>query len=830
MTRTRNFSTKNDFVDNHFPLLDSTIAGGKKSCKNGTTPEKPPKAASEPTTSANTGTTSKDPIAPPKGSLIPAAQALSHKLDDSFDDANQHNAIVLTNSQVPSTSKDNTTTTHLPPNKNKLSFSADTSFTNLTVGKEVRCTMPPKKQPGLPTPPQPTLYSKVAASTTPLSTKKLSTTTTKQSKTTKQTTSPHIDPAPGEKSADPVPQLYSFVARVTLSVPNCNSMWLKVMNMLAFRMNILKKKDPTATYQNLHDPNKQASTIQELPCLEDFLDDWSCFKHIKSDFRNFTLDAGRTKKFRGSQLIGCSMEPKKLLADTFLELDNGLDESIGGGKITFEYKPLQVVETERNWILFGIPGTDIHPESFGNMVRPFLQHAMWKMSDKNPTKYPASKYSGSLPDFVINISYAQNVPFKMAEKLPPQAKLLIHFEMRQSDSELFQEIFRFISLSKLDKRMFGQFARFHKGPPPGASQIDREGLGHMLQNHVTVVRSMGKVPLPGIMHPDKIMPCLMTDNTDGEPRESVHISLRRIMMKQRIGKPKIWQCILPNANGGWDGHYANGFGCGKHRQKALAWAVCSSAHLRFHLLKKGVLPESITDFINQVFTCKSASEAFSAKLIRGEVYTYGAASAANMCTDLENSGWIDISLGMSETSQETHTYRRPQIALKVNRDLASHNFSTDRNPDITDTGSVAYSARGDTTLGGDIEIIDKQDNEEVTISKEEDVQSYITMDGSTESQLWNGKKRPTDTSFNVENMEVEIAIPTFTRPRSRETENDMESCIADLQRQIEILRSTNKTLLATAAAKPGITYNESHIPSNVSEKADDSGKGGGGMH
>jgi len=189
------------------------------------------------------------------------------------------------------------------------------------------------------------------------------------------------------------------------------------------------------------------------------------------------------------------------------------------------------------------------------------------------------------------------------------------------------------------------------------------------------------------------------------------------MMKQRIGKPYVWQCILPNASGGWDGYYANGLGCGEHRQRALSWAVCVPAHLRFHLLRRGVLVESMADFINQVFTCESASEAFQAKMINGKVYTNGAAAAANMRIDIENSGWIDVALGNTENSNQPLVLSRPKIALKINGDLAAHNFTTNRNPEINDTGSVAYSTSGDTTLGdGDYTIV--EDDEVVEIARD----------------------------------------------------------------------------------------------------------------
>ncbi len=393
---------------------------------------------------------------------------------------------------------------------------------------------------------------------------------------------------------------------------------------------------------------------------------------------------------------------------------------------------MQVVDTDRNWILFGVP-SETHPESFGNMLRPFLQHAMEKMRDKNPTKYTAPKYAGRIPEFVINIMYA-NVLYKMSEGLPGHTKLCIHIEIRQSDLDLFKEVFRFIKIAKLEKKIFGPFAHFYCAPAPGAPMSEREECGNMLQNHVALIRSLGKVSLPGIMFPDKIMACEMKDNEDGEGRDTVNISLHQIMMKQCIGRPKVWQCILPNSGGGWDGFYANGLGCGMHRQQALNWAVCVPAHLRFHLLHKGVTVDSVTDFINQVFTCESAAKAFDAKLVNGEVYTFNAASAASMRNDIMSCGWIDLSLGQNNATpaDADKVHSRPKIVLRENGDLSAHNFHTDRNPppvSVSDAASVAFSTSGETTLGdGDYDNLDDDPNVKLVEHKAEEDNS---MSGET---------------------------------------------------------------------------------------------------
>lgn len=596
------------------------------------------------------------------------------------------------------------------------------------------------------------------------------------------------------------------------------------MNLLAYAINVLRHTDKDASYICLKDTNLQAATIQELPKLTSFFNDWSYFEHTLEEFKHYQLAPGKVRKYRASVFIGCNQEPKNLLSNTLLDLDKDLDASLGGGKVTLAYKEMQVVDTDRHWILFGVP-SETNPEAFSNLLKPFLMHELIKMKDKNPTKYDGAKFA-SLPEFVLSVMYVQNVPFKMTEGLPAHAKQCIHIEIRQSDKDLFKELFKFITLTKSDKKHFGQFARFHYGCPPGSSLTERETIGGMLQNHIAVVRSMGKVSLPGIMHPDKLISCLRD-----QPRPTVQISLRRILMKQKIGRVKVWQCILPNSGGGWDGYYANGFGCGEHRSQALHWAVCVPAHLRFHLIRRGVLVESVKDFIDSVFTYDTAQEAFGAKLIQGKVYTQSAASAASMRIDIEKCGWVNVNLGISGADTNSSTIlSRPRIALRENGDIAAHNFSTDRNPTTSDSTSVAYSI-SDTTLGEEIEGEIDDEHNEAEITEDNDEEISFATDGSTESQIWDKPIQSQNNIPVIDNMnDLLDQTNDAMQITTEEPQTVAQDQLANLLRQIALLQETNEKLMAAVASANTQDTMESHPTSQQPDRQGASGEGDGGNH
>ncbi len=133
------------------------------------------------------------------------------------------------------------------------------------------------------------------------------------------------------------------------------------------------------------------------------------FEHTLEEFKHYPLKPGKVRKYCASVFIGCNIEPKKLLSDTLLDLDKDLKVSVGGGRVTLEYKEMQVVDTDRHWILFGIP-SETNPESFSKLLKPFLTDKLTKMKEKNPNKYTESKFQ-SLPNFTVRV-----IPFQDDQK------------------------------------------------------------------------------------------------------------------------------------------------------------------------------------------------------------------------------------------------------------------------------------------------------------------------------------------------------------------------------------------------------------------------------
>jgi hypothetical protein len=96
------------------------------------------------------------------------------------------------------------------------------------------------------------------------------------------------------------------------------------------------------------------------------------------------------------------------------------------------------------------------------------------------------------------------------------------------------------------------------------------------------------VALRGLIDPDKQVMIDPIDDKDGDPQDTVLISIRQINLNHKINHLPLWQSILQNNDGSWCGYYSNGQGCKRHKGITIGWLGSITACLKFHLLKCGV--------------------------------------------------------------------------------------------------------------------------------------------------------------------------------------------------------------------------------------------------
>ncbi len=130
-----------------------------------------------------------------------------------------------------------------------------------------------------------------------------------------------------------------------------------------------------------------------------------------------------------------------------------------------------------------------------------------------------------------------------------------------------------------------------KNPSPNAMLQMRQRLASPVHFHTSFQMSINHVALHGLIDPDKFLKIDHLEDEDGNPQDLVQISVHQILLKHKINHLPLWHSILQNGNGSWHGYYSYRQGCKRHKGIAIA------AHLKFHLLKRGVTEDSALKLI-----------------------------------------------------------------------------------------------------------------------------------------------------------------------------------------------------------------------------------------
>jgi hypothetical protein len=175
--------------------------------------------------------------------------------------------------------------------------------------------------------------------------------------------------------------------------------------------------------------------------------------------------------------------------------------------------------------------------------------------------------------------------------------------------------------------------------------------------HIAMVRSMTRVTLKGLVHPDRQQLIQRMDEDDPDEIEvKVNRSVREIMMGKKIQGTKVWVLIAQQTDSQWVGFFRYGIGNNAHCNHLLEWSGGVSSHVRYHLLHRGMKPDGISNLIKKAFDFQAAKEAVEAVMgVDGRIRTKGQAAAEQVLQNHDNTQhWVDITLGMTQRQKEEH--------------------------------------------------------------------------------------------------------------------------------------------------------------------------------
>jgi hypothetical protein len=181
-------------------------------------------------------------------------------------------------------------------------------------------------------------------------------------------------------------------------------------------------------------------------------------------------------------------------------------------------------------------------------------------------------------------------------------------------------------------RILGESATILRAPGSNASKDLRKKLATAVSFHTAFQMSINYVPLRGLLDPDKEVELTRIEDEDGEGQDAVMLTARQVLFSHKVNHLPLWQAIVQNDDGSWRGYYSNGVGCQDHKRVATAWSGAIGAHLKFHLLKRGVTEQTALKLTRVSCSVQSFHDACTLTYKDGKVVL---AAQAEMDDDLE---------------------------------------------------------------------------------------------------------------------------------------------------------------------------------------------------
>ena len=517
------------------------------------------------------------------------------------------------------------------------------------------------------------------------------------------------------------------VVRMRFKLQSCD-VQETLLGLIGHCLSVLQERDKSACILNRR-KTLEAKRVADLPRdFTDFYDEWGLWEEDIRMFLNTIKDKGQ-RTFQASFYLRCSGDPDALLAKTLLKMAK---QSQHKGTVSMERKPCQHLDTTREIIFFNLPFCD----AVG--LRDYLKAALIaeksRLIHRYPNKFPRKDWGRAFQDFEMVRDFVKNTPWRSREEkatIQVFHKLVWHLECPREEVDFIYRILKVMKKNKAIYKLLGQNVKIMKNVGRDAPPNIRMELASYVHWHTAYQMSINNVALRGLVNPDKRVELFRLADEDGDEQESVTTSVREIMTKHRVDRLCLWQGMFQNDDGSWKGFYSNGKGCERHKGTATRWSGCPAAHLRFHLLKRGVTNDSALNLIRKSFTPQAFRDALQATFKDGKVMS---AAQAEMQDELEdakrNAPWVDITQGMELSEKLEHELElrgRSQLldpshpeALNFNEEQSFKSLGT------AGTNSSLYTSAQSVSLGGTA--FEPRDDEDV------DSQESSIFGGSVSSQ------------------------------------------------------------------------------------------------
>jgi len=486
------------------------------------------------------------------------------------------------------------------------------------------------------------------------------------------------------------------VVRMRFKLQPCN-VQKTLIGLLAHCLSVLHERDKSACILNKK-MTLEAKKVSDFPRdFTDFYDEWGLWEEDITMFLNTIKDKGQ-RTFAASFYFRCSSDPAALFAKTLLKMAK---QSQHKGSVSIEWKPCQYLDTTRDIIFFNLPFCDA--VGLRDYIKSALIREKSRLIHRYPTEFPRKDWDQAFQDFEMVRDFVKNTPWRSREEkttIPALHKLVWHLECPREEVPFIYRILKVMEKNRSIHKLLGQNVKIMKNVGRDAPPSLKMELASYVHWHTAYQMSINHVVLRGLVNPDKRVELFrLVADGDGDAQESVITSVREILTKHKVDHLRLWQGMFQNDDGSWKGFYSNGKGCERHKGTATRWSGCPAAHLRFHLLKRGVTNDSALNLIRRSFTPQAFRDALQATFKDGKVV-----SADDLKDAKRTAPWVDITQGMEMSEKREHVLelqgRTPLLdpsnpeALNFNEEQFFKSLGT------AGTNASMYTSNQSVSLGG----------------------------------------------------------------------------------------------------------------------------------
>ncbi len=275
------------------------------------------------------------------------------------------------------------------------------------------------------------------------------------------------------------------------------------------------------------------------------------------------------------------------------------------------------------------------------------------------------------------------MPWRNREEKPTiQAyhKLAWHLECPTEEADRVYKLLKAIKTNKTLYRLLGESATILCMPGPSAGAELRKMLATAVNFHTSFQMCIDHVPLRGLVDLDKAFKLVCIKDEDGDVQDAARLTIHQVLFSHKVNHLPLWQSIVRNDDGSWRGYYSNGKDCHNHKDVATTWSGSIGAHLKFHLLKRGVTEESALRLIRASCSTQSLHNAISVTFKDGKVVSAAQAELDDKMEEMQKrASWVDIMVGMEALERREYTTKcSGTINLLDPSDLRALNFADEQ--------------------------------------------------------------------------------------------------------------------------------------------------------